>query len=476
MRSLCTSSFQLGPRPEGHGRGFPASGSQARAQDTPRLSQAVSAAEAAIRAALKGASGTPAHKKKGTPSTFVPHSPFAFPSQPPPASKNQGGPRPHPDPSSPTSRRPGHTDEYSNTQSSKDLHSLESHSVADKAKGLRRQIVLAQKQLDTLQTRLSQPASALLQRLDMPGDVLEEDESVIYHLAKRYSTMSSAELAGRPPASRWERKANSRLRRSIHEAQAAHRHHAELLHQKPVYTVVDTPEAPELAPIVYDVYHNRPQVSEVPKQLSAQTPPNVKSALDTLTPDKMGGMWANSVQARPGVVKDRMALTMTDLSPREPTTVLHGLDRVLFNPGVSFLKDPRTGMYNYDPRLQDVSFRLNVAAGEARAASATNIANEELKQLRKGTKYVADNETVADLLAHPYFNITTWRSPDFAIFGQRFKQLLAVSLSLQSVIVTDRCLDWGFHNECPHACPSQTLVRRTGRYLPHPAQLASSRA
>lgn len=35
-------------------------------------------------------------------------------------------------------------------------------------------------------------------------------------------------------------------------------------------------------------------------------------------------------------------------------TLAHGLDRVLFNPGVHFVKDPRSGVYNFDPVLEKV--------------------------------------------------------------------------------------------------------------------------
>jgi len=32
----------------------------------------------------------------------------------------------------------------------------------------------------------------------------------------------------------------------------------------------------------------------------------------------------------------------------------HKLDRVLFNPGVHWVKDPRTGVYNFTPWLENI--------------------------------------------------------------------------------------------------------------------------
>ncbi|KAA1113227.1 hypothetical protein PGT21_025764 [Puccinia graminis f. sp. tritici] len=42
-------------------------------------------------------------------------------------------------------------------------------------------------------------------------------------------------------------------------------------------------------------------------------------------------------------------------APQPPVaTLAHGLSRVLFNPGVHWLQDPRTLVYNFDHRLQDL--------------------------------------------------------------------------------------------------------------------------
>jgi hypothetical protein len=46
---------------------------------------------------------------------------------------------------------------------------------------------------------------------------------------------------------------------------------------------------------------------------------------------------------------------VTPSTPQPPVaTLAHGLSRVLFNPGVHWLQDPRTLVYNFDHRLQDL--------------------------------------------------------------------------------------------------------------------------
>lgn len=49
--------------------------------------------------------------------------------------------------------------------------------------------------------------------------------------------------------------------------------------------------------------------------------------------------------------------TVTPLKDAEVATLAHGLQRVLFNPGIHWLQHPRTGMYNFTKAVQDVADR-----------------------------------------------------------------------------------------------------------------------
>lgn len=47
--------------------------------------------------------------------------------------------------------------------------------------------------------------------------------------------------------------------------------------------------------------------------------------------------------------------TVTPLKEAEVATLAHGLQRVLFNPGIHWLQHPRTGLYNFTKSVQDVA-------------------------------------------------------------------------------------------------------------------------
>lgn len=49
--------------------------------------------------------------------------------------------------------------------------------------------------------------------------------------------------------------------------------------------------------------------------------------------------------------------TVTPLRDAEVATLAHGLQRVLFNPGIHWLQHPRTGYYNYTKAVQPVADR-----------------------------------------------------------------------------------------------------------------------
>lgn len=49
--------------------------------------------------------------------------------------------------------------------------------------------------------------------------------------------------------------------------------------------------------------------------------------------------------------------TVTPLKDAEVATLAHGLQRVLFNPGIHWLQHPRTGFYNYTKAVQAVADR-----------------------------------------------------------------------------------------------------------------------
>ncbi len=81
----------------------------------------------------------------------------------------------------------------------------------------------------------------------------------------------------------------------------------------------------------------------------------------------IGALYADAVKVEsescllstPSVAKLQLLtrLSLAEVPPLREMDVpklAHGLDRVLFNPGVYWLRDPRSGIYNFDPRVRNV--------------------------------------------------------------------------------------------------------------------------
>lgn len=80
--------------------------------------------------------------------------------------------------------------------------------------------------------------------------------------------------------------------------------------------------------------------------------------------------------------KQAKALEVDDI-PR----LSHNLDRVLFLPGVQFLQDPRTRIYNYDPHLDDIihidDFNFDMVQGFVSVSKDEVLLNEAIKNSKQ---------------------------------------------------------------------------------------------
>ncbi|KAL2207720.1 Pet127-domain-containing protein, partial [Sarocladium strictum] len=92
----------------------------------------------------------------------------------------------------------------------------------------------------------------------------------------------------------------------------------------------------------------------------------------------------------------------------------HNLDRVLFNPGVHVMRDPRSRVYNFDPEIAKImpasEFDYN-ALGEY----ITSSKDEKLRQLcvKYKKKYCGSTSSLSAILSHFHYLISAWRKPNF---------------------------------------------------------------
>ncbi|KAG9127472.1 hypothetical protein FRC07_013281 [Ceratobasidium sp. 392] len=102
-------------------------------------------------------------------------------------------------------------------------------------------------------------------------------------------------------------------------------------------------------------------------------------------------------------------------------TLQHGLDRVLFNPGVHWLQDPHSRVYNFPPELQAMPAFTSFAYEKVNSF-VTSSKDEELANLarRQGKKFIGSTSSVSMILAHIYFMISNWRDVDTSVLSASF--------------------------------------------------------
>ena len=129
-------------------------------------------------------------------------------------------------------------------------------------------------------------------------------------------------------------------------------------------------------------------------------------------------------------------------------TLSYGLERVLFNPGVYHLQDPRSGVFNFDPYLQSImpaaefnfdSLRPYYTASVDK--SLTSIA------LSHGKKYAGSSSSMTGVLAHFHFLLSQWRPIETSALSQGFPDKLKSFTQMQRKpgAIFLRCKD-GIHS------------------------------
>ncbi|SJX66031.1 related to PET127-component of mitochondrial translation system [Sporisorium reilianum f. sp. reilianum] len=121
-----------------------------------------------------------------------------------------------------------------------------------------------------------------------------------------------------------------------------------------------------------------------------------------------------------GVPIDKVA----PLREMEVAKLAHGLDRVLFNPGIYWLRDPRSGIYNFDPRIKDI-LDVDLFDYAALPPYVTSSKDPELATLtqKHQKKYCGSTSSMTSLLSQCYFLISGWRNPDVTGFSAPFAGL-----------------------------------------------------
>ncbi|KAI1138902.1 Pet127-domain-containing protein [Hypoxylon sp. FL0543] len=99
----------------------------------------------------------------------------------------------------------------------------------------------------------------------------------------------------------------------------------------------------------------------------------------------------------------------------------YGLERVLFNPGVYFLQDPRSRVYNFDPYLSEImpiqEFDFNALKQYVTSSKDSNlirIAKENDK------RYTGSTSSMTSMLSHFHYLLSSWREINTGMLSRSF--------------------------------------------------------
>ncbi|KAK4203230.1 mitochondrial protein Pet127-domain-containing protein [Triangularia verruculosa] len=116
-----------------------------------------------------------------------------------------------------------------------------------------------------------------------------------------------------------------------------------------------------------------------------------------------------------------LKLTPVELPQPPVPTLAYGLDRVLFNPGVSYLQDPRSKVFNHDPYVSQIMPTHEFDFG----ALKEYITSSKDKTLigaaaKKKKKYSGSTSSMTSTLAHFHFLLSAWRPINTAMLSRQF--------------------------------------------------------
>jgi hypothetical protein len=122
-------------------------------------------------------------------------------------------------------------------------------------------------------------------------------------------------------------------------------------------------------------------------------------------------------------VMDPEKLTFEPVEVEKPPVPMlsYGLDRVLFNPGVYRLQDPRSRIYNFDPYLERI-MPVNEFDFEALSEYKTSSKDQDLLDLTKrmGTKFTGSTSSMSGVLQHFHFLLSNFRDLDHSMLSRGF--------------------------------------------------------
>ncbi|PYI10838.1 mitochondrial mRNA processing protein PET127 [Aspergillus sclerotiicarbonarius CBS 121057] len=122
---------------------------------------------------------------------------------------------------------------------------------------------------------------------------------------------------------------------------------------------------------------------------------------------------------------DRQSIKALDVETPEVPRLSFGLDRVLFNPGVYQLRDPRSRVYNFDPYLGSI-MPVTEFDFEALKEYITSSKDDLLRGLarKEKKKYIGSSSSMTSVLSHFHYLLSSWREVSTLSMSRSFQDRL----------------------------------------------------
>ncbi|KAJ2904004.1 hypothetical protein GGI21_004356, partial [Coemansia aciculifera] len=109
--------------------------------------------------------------------------------------------------------------------------------------------------------------------------------------------------------------------------------------------------------------------------------------------------------------------------PRVPK-LGHGLERVLFSPGVHCLQDPHSGVYNFDPYIRNITQPAEFDYDKLTPYITSSKDKTLMSHARRSKKqFVGSTSSMTHVLSHLYFVISAGKSPDISSMSMAFADM-----------------------------------------------------
>ncbi|KAK3308905.1 mitochondrial protein Pet127-domain-containing protein [Chaetomium strumarium] len=159
----------------------------------------------------------------------------------------------------------------------------------------------------------------------------------------------------------------------------------------------------------------------------AGKPAKAKPSPLSLPSKPLGALVPSSKKARRNFTIGRIDVSKIELAPVEKPQppvprLAYGLDRVLFNPGVYHLQDPRSRVFNFDPYLARImpieQFDYNALKRYITSSKDNTLIGTAAGH---GKKYTGSTSSMTSTLSHFHYLLSAWRPINPAMMSRSFE-------------------------------------------------------